>query len=72
MLGGIGLDLISFPSNATTGTVPAAVVWQLGLLSGPVPGFFTIFAFLLLLNYPLSRKRQAEIQVALNIRDKGV
>jgi Na+/melibiose symporter-like transporter len=72
VLGGIGLDLIAFPPNATTGTVPAEVVWRLGLLSGPVPAVFSIAALLLLLKYPLSRKRQAEIRLALSIRDKGV
>ena len=70
VLGGVGLDLISFPSNAATGSVSSDVVWQLGLIAVPIPSLLTLLSLLLLLNYPLSRLKHQAILKALTIRNE--
>ena len=68
MLGGLFLDLIAFPKNAPPGTVGDDVVFNLGLVQGPVTSVFTFGALFLYLGYKLSRSRHAEIVAALEKR----
>ena len=66
VLGGIGLDLISFPTQARVGEVAPEVIWQLGLIAGPVTSIFTLMGVLFFLNYRLDRDRVLEIKSALS------
>jgi Na+/melibiose symporter-like transporter len=61
LLGGIALDLISFPSGATAGSVANEVVWWLGFLEGPASSVFSFMGIVFYLRYRIDRKRHAEI-----------
>ena len=61
LLGGIVIDAIHFPRGAATGTVDEGVLWQLGLMAGPLPSAFAVVAVLLYSGYQLDRDRHAEI-----------
>ena len=61
VLGGVVLDLIQFPSNATAGTVGADVVWWLGLTEGPIMSIVIIIGVMFYLRYEITRDRHAEI-----------
>ncbi len=62
---GLGLDLIAFPKQALPGTVDPDVIFNLGLVQGPLTSIFTFCGLLLYLNYKLSRERHAEIVTQL-------
>lgn len=68
LLAGMAIDLIHFPVGATPGTVPAATVFKLGLIDGPIaiiPGGLAIIFYL---RFNLTRSRHAEIQAELTAR----
>jgi Na+/melibiose symporter-like transporter len=65
VVGGIALDLIAFPKNALPGTVEPDVIFNLGLVQGPVTSIFTLAGLLLYLGYRLNRQRHQEIVTAL-------
>lgn len=69
LLAGIGMDLISFPTGASPGEIPAATLHQFGILAGPLtllPGLFSIVFYA---RYQIDEARHAEIQRALRARD---
>lgn len=68
MIGGIILDLISFPRGAPAGSVDPTTVWQLGLLQGPATSIFSFCGLLLYARYRLNRARHAEILAELERR----
>jgi Na+/melibiose symporter-like transporter len=68
VLGGIGLDLISFPRQAELGQVPAEVVFRLGLIAGPVASIFLLTNTLIFTLYRLDRRRVAAIKAELERR----
>ena len=62
VLGGIVIDLISFPRGATAGSVHPDVLWNLGLFQSPLPSVFVFLAVMLYAGYGLDRARHAEIR----------
>ncbi len=68
LIGGVLLDLIEFPGNAAVGSVSATTVWQLGVIAGPATSFLLLLSLVLLVRYPLTRKRYQEIQRELQSR----
>jgi GPH family glycoside/pentoside/hexuronide:cation symporter len=62
VLGGIGLDLISFPRGAAPGTVPDDVLFWLGMGAGPVCSVLGLFILAFYIGYDLDRRRVEEIQ----------
>jgi len=69
LLAGIAIDVIEFPVGAEPGTVDADTIFNLGLIDGPVaviPGVIAVFFYL---QYNLTRKRHAEIQAELKLRN---
>jgi GPH family glycoside/pentoside/hexuronide:cation symporter len=68
LLGGIAIDVIRFPMGTEPGTVDADVVFNLGLVDGPISAIPGVIAVLFYLRYRLSRKRHAEIQAELGRR----
>lgn len=66
IVGGIALDLIAFPKKALPGTVDPDVIFNLGLVQGPLTSIFTLMGLLLYLGYRLTRERHEEIVVELN------
>jgi Na+/melibiose symporter-like transporter len=65
VLGGIGLDLISFPRGAAPGTVPDDVLFWLGMGAGPVCSILGLFILAFYIGYDLDRSRVEDIQRAL-------
>ena len=68
IVGGVGLDLISFPRQADLGQVPAEVVFRLGLIAGPVTSVFLMLNLLIFTAYRLNRRRVAAIKSELDRR----
>jgi len=68
ILGGIGLDLISFPRGAAPGEVPEDVLFLLGMVAGPLTSIFGLLILLFYLGYRLNRTRVEEIQAELAVR----
>jgi len=65
IVGGIALDLIAFPKKALPGSVEPDVIFNLGLVQGPVTSIFTLMGLLLYLGYRLTRERHEEIVIEL-------
>ena len=59
---------IAFPRGAVMGSVPADIVWQLGLIAEPATSVFTLGGLVLYLRYRIDRKRHAEILRSLKVR----
>lgn len=68
VFGGIGIDLISFPEKAEPGTVDPDVIFNLGLIAGPVTSIFTFASLVLYIGYKLDYGRVMEIQAELEVR----
>jgi len=68
VLGGIALDLISFPRGAAPGEVPEHTLFLLGLVAGPLTSVFGLLNLCFYLGYRLNRERVGEIQVELAMR----
>ena len=68
MLGGIVLDIIAFPRQATPGSVDPDVIWNLGLAQGPLTSIISFTGLLLYFGYQLTRERHEEITAELEKR----
>lgn len=68
ILGGIGLDIISFPRGAAPGEVSPEVLFNLGLIAGPITSVIGLAILMFYLGYRLDRSRISEIQVELAAR----
>ena len=64
-IGGVILDLIAFPTNATVGTVPEDVLFNLGLVVGPLGAGLGSVGLGFYMMYRLDRGRHAEISAEL-------
>ncbi|MDZ7686996.1 MAG: MFS transporter [Gammaproteobacteria bacterium] len=71
LVGGVLLDVIRFPGNATVGSVADETVWQLGFIAGPATSFLLLVSLGFLFRYPLTRARYRTIRNALRDRDAG-
>ncbi len=67
-IGGIILDIVAFPPNATYGTVPQDVLWNLGFFVGPATSVFTLIGVCLFFFYGIDRNRHREIVTELSNR----
>ena len=70
-LGGVGLDIISWPRGAhiqTAADVPPETLLHLGLFYGPIVAGFSIVSIWCYTHYGLTRQRHTEIVAALNDR----
>ena len=68
LFGGILLSLIDFPANATRGSIPADIVWDLGLIAGPATSIFSRAALGFYLRYRINYRRHREIVAELELR----
>ena len=72
LLAGIAIDVIAFPVGAEPGTIDPDIVFNLGLIDGPIaviPGAVAVFFYL---KYNLTRSRHAEIQEELALRHQAL
>jgi Na+/melibiose symporter-like transporter len=73
-IGGVGLDVISWPTGAEIKTaidIPADTLINLGLLYGPVVSAFAVISLWCYSKYHLTRQRHAEILSVLHQRRTG-
>lgn len=70
-VGGVGLDLIRFPTSAAPGTVPEPTLIALGLLYGPGVFAGALLSVWAAWRYRIDRQRLAEIQAELRERRGG-
>lgn len=68
VMGGMALDLISFPRGAAPGEVSADIIFWLGLVAGPLTSVFGLLILAFYLSYRLDRNRVEEIQEQLAAR----
>jgi GPH family glycoside/pentoside/hexuronide:cation symporter len=68
VIGGIALDLISFPRGAAPGDVADDTLFMLGLVAGPMTSIFGLINLSFYLGYKLTRERVTEIQAELVLR----
>lgn len=68
VMGGMALDLISFPRGAAPGEVPPDILFWLGMVAGPLTSIFGLLILAFYLSYRLDRSRVAEIQEQLAAR----
>jgi GPH family glycoside/pentoside/hexuronide:cation symporter len=68
IMGGVGLDLISFPRGAAPGEVPAEVLFWLGMVAGPLTSVVGLLILAFYMGYRLDRTRITEIQQQLALR----
>jgi len=65
LVGGIAIDVIRFPVGARPGEVAEGVLFQLGLIDGPIAALPALVAILFYARYGIDRDRHAEIREAL-------
>jgi Na+/melibiose symporter-like transporter len=68
LLAGIGMDLIAFPTGSKAGEIAPDIVFQFGILAGPLtllPGLISIAFYL---RYRIDEARHNEIRSALQAR----
>jgi GPH family glycoside/pentoside/hexuronide:cation symporter len=71
VVAGVAIDLIGFPAGAKVGEVPQDVVFRLGLVDGPATAIPALAAVYFYGRYAIDRKRLAEIQSELRIRQEA-
>ena len=71
LLAGTALDLIEFPTQATSGTVPPEKLFALGVAVGPVEMLLYLLSLAFLRNYRLTRARHSEILQELAERKRS-
>lgn len=67
-IGGIILDIVAFPENATVGTVAPDILWNLGLFVGPATSFFSLLGVIFFFYYRIDRSAHEDIVRQLEAR----
>jgi GPH family glycoside/pentoside/hexuronide:cation symporter len=68
LFAGLIIDFIDLPPKAEPGTVDPSVIWDLGLIVGPIMGSLWLIPFIIMFWLPLSRERSEEIRKVLDAR----
>jgi glycoside/pentoside/hexuronide:cation symporter, GPH family len=68
LIAGFAIDWIAFPTAAKPGQVQDGVLFQLGLIEGPLAAIPAIVAVLFYARFRITRERHAEIQRAIGQR----
>ena len=74
LIGGLGLDIISWPRGPdiqTAADIPPETLVHLGLLYGPVVSAFAVISVWCYTRYRLTRQRHQEILADLHVRRSG-
>jgi Na+/melibiose symporter-like transporter len=71
LLAGLGMDLIDFPTDARPGTLDPEVVFNFGLLAGPLAVLPAIMSVFFYLRYDIDESRHAEIRTAIAAHARG-
>ena len=70
-IGGIILDIVAFPENATVGSVPDDILWNLGFFVGPATSFFSLLGVIFFFYYRIDRTTHEDITRQLETRRAG-
>lgn len=65
LAGGILIDVIGLGTGLQPGEVPDDVLWNLGLVTGPLVSLSLIVPIWLLISYDLDRRRHAELRAVI-------
>lgn len=65
LIGGVALDVISFPTKAVPGQVPADTIFQLGLVYGPLAMIPGLASMLFYRRYRINRESLRKIQMTI-------
>lgn len=68
LLAGIGIDLIAFPTDSRPGEIEADVIWNFGLMAGPLTVLPAIVSVLCYLRYDIDEPRHRAIREAIDAR----
>jgi len=68
LVAGLAIDIIQFPKGAKPGTIPDNVVFELGLIDGPIASVPAVIALFFYARYSITKRRHAEIQRELAAR----
>lgn len=68
LVAGLAIDIIKFPVGAKPGEVPANILWELGIVDGPMIAIPSIAALMFYARYNINKERHAEIRTALHER----
>ncbi|MDA0790539.1 MAG: MFS transporter [Proteobacteria bacterium] len=60
-IGGIILDVVAFPENASYGSVPDEIIWNLGFFVGPATSIFTLMGVAIFVLYRMDQAKHREI-----------
>lgn len=66
VLAGVAVDLIGFPKGGKPGEVDQEVLFDLGLIDGPIASVPSLIAVAFYVRYRIDKRRHAEIQRALH------
>ena len=72
MIGGAILSFVDFPVGATVQEVPAEIIFNLGLINGPILQVFFLVPFIVYTRYKLNRSEHQKVRDALLIKRKLV
>ena len=67
-IGGFVLDFIKLPANAAPGTIPAEVLFNLGIVMGPLLALFFLVPYFFARRIKLSKERYDEVRLELEQR----
>jgi Na+/melibiose symporter-like transporter len=68
LLAGVGIDLISFPVQSRPGEIAADVLFDFGVLAGPVTVFPALVSIAFYLRYDIDESRHNEIRLEIDRR----
>jgi GPH family glycoside/pentoside/hexuronide:cation symporter len=68
LFAGLIIDFIGLPAKLAPGAVEPSIIWNLGLIIGPILGILWVIPFLIILRLRMSRSRMVEIRQQLNTR----
>ena len=71
LLAGIGIDLIAFPTHSQPGAIPPDVLFDFGILAGPVTVFPALISIAFYLRYDIDESRHRAIRAAIAERNQG-
>lgn len=71
LLAGIGIDLIAFPTQAKPGSLDPDIIFDFGLLAGPLTVLPAILSVFFYLRYDIDERRHREIREAIEARRRA-
>lgn len=71
LLAGVGIDLIAFPTHSKPGAIAPDVIFDFGVLAGPVTVLPALISIVFYLRYDIDEKRHDAIRLEIAARKNG-